>query len=119
MINIGKIKSTINDELYTPEYAIKPILKYIKLNSNILCIFDTENSNFVKVLKKDHFVYNSHIWNKKDFFDYTKDDVKLFDYIISNPLFSIKDKVLNKLYELEKPFIMLLPISTLEGVYRN
>ena len=40
-----------NDEFYTPNYAIEPLLKYIKPNSVIWCPFDTEESNFVKMLK--------------------------------------------------------------------
>jgi hypothetical protein len=36
-----------NDEYYTHNYAIKPILKYIKPNSIIWCPFDTEQSNYV------------------------------------------------------------------------
>ena len=33
-----------SDEVYTPAYAVKPILKYIKSNSTILCSFDKEDS---------------------------------------------------------------------------
>lgn len=29
-----------SDEVYTPEYAVKPILKYIKPNQVIWCPFD-------------------------------------------------------------------------------
>lgn len=44
-----------NDEYYTPEYAVIPILKYLKPNSTIWCPFDTNESNFVKVLKANNF----------------------------------------------------------------
>ena len=58
-----------NDEFYTPDYAITPLLKYLNSNSSIWCPFDTEESNFVKLLKKDgHSVICSHISQGQDFF---------------------------------------------------
>lgn len=37
-----------NDEFYTPEYAVVPIMKYIPTGSTIWCPFDTADSLFVK-----------------------------------------------------------------------
>ena len=51
-----------NDECYTPDYAVKPILKYIPKEAIIWCPFDTEESNCVKMLTKNgHNVYFTHI----------------------------------------------------------
>lgn len=44
-----------NDEYYTPAYAVKPLLKYLPQHSNIWCPFDTDESQFVKVLDFDMF----------------------------------------------------------------
>lgn len=111
-----KIQSTTFDELYTPRYAIYPILKFIKPNSTIWCPFDTEKSEFVKILSENnHVVIYTHKDADEDFFTTTIQ----CDYIISNPPYSLKDKVLKRLYELDKPFMMLLPITSLEGKYRN
>ena len=41
-----------------------------------------------------------------------------YDVIISNPPFSCKDDILKRLYELNKPYAMLLPIPTLQGQTR-
>ena len=38
---------------------------------------------------------------------------------MSNPPFSIKDKVLNRLYSFNKPFAILLPLNSLQGKSRN
>ena len=38
--------------------------------------------------------------------------------IISNPPFSLKDKILKRLYELDKPFAILLPLNSLQGKSR-
>ncbi len=108
------------DELYTPAYAVEPLLKFLKPNSKILAPFDDFSSNYKKVLEeKGHSVITTHSWDGKDFLDYTKEEVAEFDYIISNPPYSIKDKVIEHLYHLEKPFAMLLPIATLEGIKRG
>ncbi len=96
-----------NDEFYTPEYAIRPIIKYLKNGSTIWCPFDTENSLFVKLLKEDGFnVVCTHIENGQDFF---KINVEC-DYIISNPPYSIKTEVLERLFNIGTPFAMLVGV---------
>ena len=95
-----------NDEYYTPEYAVIPIIKHLKPNSTIWCPFDEDNSNFVKVFKENGFnVINGHIFTGQDFF---KVDVPKCDYIISNPPYSKKTEVFKRLYETEIPFAMLI-----------
>jgi len=41
------------------------------------------------------------------------------DIIITNPPYSIKDKFLERAYDIGKPFMFLLPITALEGKKRN
>lgn len=64
--NNAKLEGDVNpnDEFYTPNYAIEPLLKYLKSDSNIWCPFDTEESNFVKILSVNHNVTCSHITNE-------------------------------------------------------
>lgn len=105
------------DEYYTPSILVKPILKYIKPNSVIWCPFDTENSEFVILLKEaGHKVIYSHIWLGQDFFEYEPSEK--YDYIISNPPFSKKLEVFKRLYEIGKPFAMIcgLPILNYQEV---
>jgi hypothetical protein len=100
-----------NDEYYTPRYAIRPLLKHLNSNSKILCPFDTHQSRYVEVFREaGHVVTHSHLSEGKDFFDYTSADLADYDYIISNPPYSVKGKVFNKLYELGKPFAMLVGV---------
>lgn len=57
----------------------------------------------------------THIDEDKNFFYYEPDN---YDIIISNPPFSQKDDILKRLYELNKPYAMLLPIPSLQGQAR-
>ena len=49
-MKMDKVASSGNDEFYTPVYAIEPLIKYLKPGSTIWCPFDTEESNFVKIV---------------------------------------------------------------------
>ena len=98
-----------NDEFYTPNYAIEPIVEYIKKGLTVWCPFDLECSNYVKILRQKGFnVIYSHLENNQDFFNY-EPNVN-YDYIISNPPYSIKYEVFNRLFELGKPFAMLVGV---------
>lgn len=97
-----------NDEFYTPSYAITPLLKYLKQFNIIWCPFDTEDSLFVKeLIKEGHKVIHSHIINGQDFFEYEPDD---YDCIVSNPPYSLKSEVFERLFTLDKPFAMLVGV---------
>ena len=95
-----------NDEYYTPTYAVYPIVKYLKQGSTVWCPFDKEESNFVQVLRKEGFnVIYGHIETGQDFFEV---EVPECDYIISNPPYSLKGAIFKRLYEIGKPFAMLI-----------
>jgi len=107
----------IKDEYYTPKILVEPIIKYLRPNSTIWCPFDTENSEFVILLKENGFnVIHSHIWNGQDFFEF--EPKEHYDYIVSNPPFTKKLKVMERLYRLNKPFavVMGLPILNYQEV---
>lgn len=107
-MKLDKIANSGNDEFYTPKYAISPILKYIKPNSTIWCPFDTEESLFVKIFKENSFnVIYSSLRTGTNFFDC---DIPNCDYIISNPPYSCKGDVLQRLFDIGKPFAMLVGV---------
>ena len=109
---LNKSMKNKNDERFTPPILVKPILKYLKPNSTIWCPFDTNNSEFVILLEEaGHKVIYSHIDLGQDFFEYEPNEK--YDYIISNPPFSRKLEVLERLYKLNKPFAMLMNIECL------
>ncbi len=109
---LSKPRFNIKDEYYTPSILVKPIIKYLRPNATIWCPFDTENSEFVILLKEaGHKVIYSHIWYGQDFFEFEPEED--YDYIISNPPFTRKLDVLKRLYEIGKPFAMVMGLPIL------
>jgi hypothetical protein len=106
------------DELYTPQEAVEMLLPHIPENVKVIweCTAIKE-SKIVSVLKNAGYeVITSHIEDGEDFFKYQPEH---FDMIITNPPYSLKDKFLKRAFDLEKPFIFLLPLTTLEGIERG
>lgn len=96
MIKQALVKSSINDEIYTPDYAIYPILKYLNKSWIYWECTDYGNSNITKVLKDNGFKVIST--NKEDF-DFLVDNATFeFDCIITNPPYSLKDDFLKRAY---------------------
>ncbi|PLR99504.1 sugar-phospahte nucleotidyltransferase [Bacillus sp. T33-2] len=106
-MKMDKVAGSGNDEFYTPEYAVKPIMKYLKPKSIVWCPFDTEDSHFVRMLREaGHDVIATHINQGLDFFETNIE----CDYIISNPPYSKKGEVLQRLFDLNIPFAMLIGV---------
>lgn len=114
---INYMKNEKNDELYTPDYAIEPLLKYLPKDKIIWECTDFGSSNITKLLKQhDYKVISTH----KDNFDFLTDIPNFdFDIIITNPPYSLKNEFLKKCYEYDKPFCLLLPLTSLEGIERG
>lgn len=108
-----------SDECYTPAGVVKYCFDFIPENvKTIWCPFDTEESNIVKDLKQAGYdVIHTHISDGFDFFTY-QPIPNCYDAIISNPPYRYKTQVLERCYQLGKPFFLLLPITTLEGSAR-
>ena len=105
-----------DDENYTPDYGVKPILKYIQkyMGANgytkdkpliVWCPFDKEHSEFVKQISKTNKVVYSHIDNNQDFFEYEPDK---WDMIVSNPPFKNKRQFFERALSFGKPFALLM-----------
>jgi hypothetical protein len=110
-MKMDKVAGSGNDEFYTPEYAVKPILKYLKPNSIVWCPFDTADSYFVKILReRGHIVYDTHIVDGENFDFFRLEPPEDCNYIVSNPPYSIKGEVLQRLFDLNIPFAMLIGV---------
>ncbi len=111
MNNLAFIRWKEKDEYYTPRILVQAILPYIPRDKVVWCPFDTEESEFVQMLREANIpcVY-SHIWDGQDFFTYLPDH---FDLIVSNPPFTKKLSILERCYSFNKPFALLLPLPML------
>ena len=112
-----KLKIQMNgrsDEFQTPEYAIKPLLPFLKKDMLIWeCAWG--GGSLAKHLRNKGFeVIGEKV---KDFLNINTRFY--FDIIITNPPYSVKDKFLEKAFKLEKPFAFLMPLTALEGLKRG
>lgn len=119
-INKGYLKSNTTvsgDEVYTPFYAVEPLLEFIPKSKTIWCPFDEEWSAYYQLLsEKGYDVIRSCLKEGRDFFTYEPN--QHWDIMISNPPFSKKDEVLKRAFELNKPFALLLPANSIQGKKR-
>lgn len=109
-----QIKHSNTDEWFTLDSSVWLIVPYLRTNGyqKILCPFDKEDSAFVQVLEDCGFeVKHSHIDEGSDFFDF--DDFEEFDAVVSNPPFSKRQKILEKLFEVGIPFALIMNFNGL------
>ena len=108
---IQQINTSNNDEFYTPTYAVEPILKYVPKNTTIWLPFDTPKSKFLELFKaRGNKVITTHIDTGTDFFNCP---IPNCNYIVSNPPYSKKLEVFERLFEIDIPFAMLVGVSGL------
>jgi hypothetical protein len=103
------IKSFIkHDDYMTPKYAFENIKEYIPKDKIIWEAFygDGNSGQYLKQLG-----FNV-IDEPVDFFEND-----LGDIIVSNPPFSLSKEVMNRLHELDKPFIIIFPSSKINTQY--
>ena len=110
----GITKIEKNDEWYTPEQTVALMYKLLqpKPNSTVICPFDTAVSHFVRYGQAQNYniLHNMTDWLTSDY---------KYDYLITNPPFSIKDKVIEKCLQSGKPSALVLPIDALGGKGRH
>ena len=96
------------DDWYTPKYAWENIIEYIPKDKIIWEAFfgDGKSGDHMKELGLN--VIHEEI----DFFKEDRGDI-----IISNPPFSLYREILDRLFLLDKPFIIILPSSKINTQY--
>ena len=97
-----------HDDYMTPKYAWENIKQFIPRDKVIWEAFygDGKSGTYLKELG-----FNV-IHEEVDFFDND-----LGDIIISNPPFSLSKEIMNRLYEIDKPFILIFPSSKINTQY--
>ena len=109
MSNKNKNKKT-NDEWYSTIDTWKLIEAYIPKDKKIWEAFYGDGSSGEILRKLGYDVYSENL----DFFEMlnTK-EVEAIDWVITNPPFTKKYPILAALVELNKPFIVVLPLSSI------
>ena len=118
---------TGNDESYTPDYAVEPILKHIEAYRDrygyslsepliVWCPFDEAHSEFVKQISSISRVEvtYSHIIDGHDFFEY---EPEKWDIIVSNPPFKGKRLFFERALSFNKPFALLMTLAAMNDKY--
>ena len=99
------------DDFQTPKEAIYPLLNYLKKDW-IIWECATGKRNLENALMElGYIVFGTDILSGHDFLTWKP---KEFDCIITNPPYSLKEKFLERCYQLGKPFALLLPLTTFE-----
>jgi hypothetical protein len=107
--------NTYSDEWYTDQKTVDLCweLLGVKPNEIICCPFDSEDSLFVKKAISNG---NPVLYGMNDFVGSTH---YVFDKLVTNPPFSIKDSVIQSVYGYGKPAALILPLDSLGGVKRH
>jgi len=108
-----------SDEWYTSKEIVSLIIKHFKefgfdlKGKSVICPFDSEKSEFVKQLKE----YGSFVnYGMNDFLE---EENYEFEALLTNPPFSIKDKVIERCIKSGKKCALILPLDSLGGVSRH
>lgn len=114
---------SLHDEYMTPEYLVTCLKPYIEsfMNSwlissfsgfTVYCPFDTEDSEYVRFFKRlGAKVIFGDLKTGQNFFDIP---IPECDLIVSNPPFSRKKEMFEKLFRNGTPFCMLMNLTAVQ-----
>ena len=109
------MKNNASDEFQTPEVAIHCLLPYLPKSWVIWECAWGKGSLAKHFEHVGYRVYGDETWD----FLYADISTWKFDCIVTNPPYTLKDKLIAYCYEFGKPFALLLPLSALEGKTRG
>lgn len=114
--NLKMLNKTANnkqsDECYTPKNAIEPLLKYLDKDKVYYEATSGISKSVLMCMQNNGYVCMP---SEGDFFK----QENVYDGVITNPPYSIKDKFIERCYETDKPFALLLPVSAVQGIKRG
>jgi len=101
-----------NIEYYTPDWVWDVIQKYIPKNKIIWEAFRNEDEKSCRSANKLRELGFQVINPLCDFFNSNYGDI-----CVSNPPYNVKREVMDRLFQLEKPFMLILPNIILNTLY--
>jgi hypothetical protein len=100
-----------SDEWFTKQHVVDLIVELLKPSGVICCPFDSDQSLFVAAAQKQGTAfYGMKNWLESDY---------SYDYLMTNPPFSIKTKVIEKVAKSGKPSALVLPLDAIGGRARH
>jgi len=121
--NKGQKQAVVYDHLYTPAYAVEPLIRYLKRRfffrrllglKTIIWECTGNRGNIAAVLRDHNFtVIETNIEHGFDFLNHGPSF--RFHAIVTNPPYSLKDQFLQKCFAYNKPFALLLPVTACTG----
>ncbi len=105
-----------NTIYYTPKPAVEEIISVLPKDITIWECAVGEGHISKVLVEHGYKVITSDITTGQDFL--TFEQPEHYDMIITNPPFKLKNKFLMRCYELNKPFLLLGPITFLESQKR-
>ena len=97
-----------HDDYMTPKYAWENITQYLPQGKIIWEAFYGDGNSGKYLEELGYEVIHEQI----DFFENNKGDI-----IVSNPPFSLAKDIMNRLYDLDKPFCLIFPSSKINTQY--
>lgn len=121
MSKVFNAKVSNSDYFYTPTWVTELLLRHISFRGKIVLEPACGERHIVNYLKGSGIsCYGFDIKSSYDFLKTSKDKVRLtYDCIITNPPFSLKDQFIEKCIEIGIPWVLLLPIQSIQGKKRN
>jgi len=101
-----------NFQTKDPHIALPPILQHVTKEKKIWCCSSGEGRLVDYIRDEGYDVTGTDILNGFDFLD-SFAEIPDFDIIIENPPYDIKDKWLQRCFDLGKPFALLLPAAAI------
>jgi hypothetical protein len=105
------------DDFQTPPEALCPLLKYVPKHWTIWEPAQGKGFLLDELQKRGFTAHGSDIKTGHDFL--LSDSPVPYDCVITNPPFSIKNQFLKTCYDRQKPFALLMPITTFESLERQ
>ena len=100
-----------SDEWFTSEEIVELVINLLNPSGIICCPFDSQESQFVKQSQRiGQTIYGMRDWLENEY---------KYDYLMTNPPFSIKDAVIEKVAQSKRPSALVLPLDSLGGVKRH
>ena len=103
--------SEYSDEWFTDQQTVDLVVDLLQPKGLICCPFDSEASLFVKTAHSiGKCIYGMNDWLEGQY---------EYDYLMTNPPFSIKTQVIEKVAREGKPSALVLPLDSIGGIARH